>query len=828
MNRNSKLITRGLTTSLAVGMSVMVGAMPVYAASSDKKDNDDKLYKEETVYVNADAAGNTDEITVSNWLKNSGDVSGKLTDKSTLNDIKNVKGDEKYTADGDKITWNTDGKDIYYQGTTDKELPVSVKLTYYLDGKEIQPNKLKGKSGHLKIKVNYENKSKKNVEVNGKTENMYTAFVMMTGMILPNDNFTNVTIDNGKVISDGNRSIVVGFGMPGLKESLNLDDIKDADDLTIPESLEVEADVTDFEMSSTFTVGLSDLTKDLDLDNIADMDSLQNALDELDDAALELVSGSNTLSDGTKTLADGVDSYTEGADTLNDAIQKYLSKDGELSGSVTEYVNGVNKVVKGVNDYAKGTTTLANGVTSYVGGEKKLAKGAKQLTALSDGLTKIQGAIDKMKASTDGKGEAKEDLKKASEQLAAGTAQLKKALGSAEVQALLTQVDGMVKTGKEMIAETESLQTAMNTGIAAPVQQIGTDLESLQKGLGTINTQLGNLQKACEAKVTELNKSYNDAIDTAQTASDKSKKQIDISVAALETQKDNATDDAEKKELQDSIDALEKAKGATKDIDDLEKQENVNITMPTVDPTNIQKIAADIQKQGTTFEKTATALQAQLPEMQEKLNKISAGKDALPQDDVKDLTTKIDALNAGMQGLDAGIDTLAGGISELDGKTSVAFPKAQQGIAALNKGFSQLSSYNDALTGGALKLKKNSPTLVAGVSTLQSGTNKLANGLNTLGSQLSEGSAKLSSNSDDLRSGADKLSSGAEELASGADKFQKEGTGKLKSTFEDELGDVLDRFDALTSDKCAYKTYSGRDKSMDGAVKFVIETDEIK
>ncbi|RGF25127.1 hypothetical protein [Dorea sp. AM10-31] len=830
MNRNSKLIKRGLTTSLAVGMSVMVGAMPVYAASSDKKDNDDKLYKEETVYVNADAAGNTDEITVSNWLKNSGDVSGKLTDKSTLNDIKNVKGDEKYTADGDKITWNTDGKDIYYQGTTDKELPVSVKLTYYLDGKEIQPNKLKGKSGHLKIKVNYENKSKKNVEVNGKTEDMYTVFVMMTGMILPNDNFTNVTIDNGKVISDGNRSIVVGFGMPGLKESLNIDDIKNADDLTIPESLEVEADVTDFEMSSTFTVGLSDLTKDLDLDNITDMDSLQDALDELDDAALELVSGSDTLSDGTKTLANGVDSYTEGADTLNDAIQKYLSKDGELSGSVTEYVNGVNKVVKGVNDYAKGTTTLANGVTSYVGGEKKLAKGAKQLTTLSDGLTKIQGAIDKMKASTDGKGEAKEDLTVASAQLAAGTKQLKETLGSKEVQTLLTQVDGMVKTGKEMIAETESLQTAMNTGIAAPVQQIGTDLESLQKELGTINTQLGNLQKACEAKVTELNKSitdYNDAVDKAQTASEKSKKQIDSSVAALEKQKENATA-AEKKELNESINALKDAKDATKDIDALKKQDKVSITMPSVDPTNIQKIAADIQKQGTTFENTAMALQVQLPEMQKKLDAIAKGKDALPQDDVKDLTTKIDALNAGMEGLDKGIVALAGGINELDGKTSVAFPKAQQGIAALNKGFSQLSSYNDALTGGALKLKKNSPTLVAGVSTLQSGTNKLANGLNTLGSQLSEGSAKLSSNSDELRSGADKLSSGAEELANGADKFQKEGTGKLKSTFEDELGDVLDRFDALTSDKCAYKTYSGRDKSMDGAVKFVIETDEIK
>lgn len=827
MNRNSKLIKRGLTTSLAVGMSVMVGAMPVYAASSDKKDNDDKLYKEETVYVNADAAGNTDEITVSNWLKNSGDVSGKLTDKSTLNDIKNVKGDEKYTADGDKITWNTDGKDIYYQGTTDKELPVSVKFTYYLDGKEIQPNKLKGKSGHLKIKVNYENKSKKNVEVNGKTENMYTAFVMMTGMILPNDNFTNVTIDNGKVISDGNRSIVVGFGMPGLKESLNLDDIKDADDLTIPESLEVEADVTDFEMSSTFTVGLSDLTKDLDLDNIADMDSLQNALDELDDAALELVSGSNTLSDGTKTLADGVDSYTEGADTLNDAIQKYLSKDGELSGSVTEYVNGVNKVVKGVNDYAKGTTTLANGVTSYVGGEKKLAKGAKQLTTLSDGLTKIQGAIDKMKASTDGKGEAKEDLTVASAQLAAGTKQLKKELGSKEVQTLLAQVDGMVKTGNEMIGETKKLQTAMNTGIAAPVKAISDDLLSLQTELGTLQ----KAQTACEAKIDELNKSiavYNTAVEKAQEASKNSKAQIEKSVSELTTQKANVTDDAEKKELQDSIDALKTAYDATKEIDALEKLDS---KMPKVDPSNIQNIqniAEDIQKNGATFKDTAEKLQAQLPEMQKKLDAIAKGKDALPKDDVSLLTKKIDALNAGMEGLDKGIVALAGGISELDGKTSAAFPKAQQGIAALNKGFSQLGSYNDALTGGALKLKKNSPTLVAGVSTLQSGTNKLATGLNTLGSQLSEGSAKLSSNSDELRSGADKLSSGAEELANGADKFQKEGTGKLKSTFEDELGDVLDRFDALTSDKCAYKTYSGRDKSMDGAVKFVIETDEIK
>ena len=222
---------------------------PAFAANGT---SNSEVYKEETVYVNAKASGKTDKVTVSNWLKNSGSVSGDLEDESTLSDIKNVKGDEKYTSDGDKLTWATDGEDIYYQGTTDKKLPVSVKLKYYLDGKEMKPSELKGKSGHLKITVDYKNNEKKNVSVDGKDTEVCTPFVMMTGMILPNETFSNVTIDNGKIISDGNKNIVVGFGMPGLKDSLNLSS-EESDKVTIPESLSIEADVTDFTMSRIST-----------------------------------------------------------------------------------------------------------------------------------------------------------------------------------------------------------------------------------------------------------------------------------------------------------------------------------------------------------------------------------------------------------------------------------------------------------------------------------------------------------------------------------------------------------------------------------------------
>ena len=81
----------------------------------------------------------------------------------------------------------------------------------------MSPEALAGKTGHLKMEVTYTNTSKTTKTVNGKTSDIYSPFVMVTGMILSTDNFSNITVDNGKVISDGSRNVVVGFGMPGMK-----------------------------------------------------------------------------------------------------------------------------------------------------------------------------------------------------------------------------------------------------------------------------------------------------------------------------------------------------------------------------------------------------------------------------------------------------------------------------------------------------------------------------------------------------------------------------------------------------------------------------------
>ncbi len=322
MNRNRKL-RKQMMSGLAVGMAAVMGAAPVYAATGE----DAAVSKEETVYVNANADGSEDQITVSNWLKNAG-TEKNLQDESELKDIKNVKGDEEFTQSGNKLTWQTDGEDIYYQGTTTKEPPVSVKFTYYLDGKEIKPDDLAGKSGKLKIKVDYTNNTKTTVDINGKKETMYTPFVLMTGMILPQDIFSNVKIDNGKVISDGSRNIVIGFGMPGLQESLglnsdSLEDLVSGDsDFELPESLEITADVENFSLDSTFTVALDDVLDTIDTDNITGYDDLKDALSDLEDAAMELVDGSKALSDGVDTLKDSYKELDDGIGTLKDGADE--------------------------------------------------------------------------------------------------------------------------------------------------------------------------------------------------------------------------------------------------------------------------------------------------------------------------------------------------------------------------------------------------------------------------------------------------------------------------------------------------------------------------
>ena len=316
--------------------------------------------KEETVYIVANPDGTSKNVIVSEWLKNK-DGSSSIEDTSNLKDIQNVKGDETFTQDGDNITWQADGKDIYYQGTIDKELPVTEKVTYFLDGKEMSPEEMAGKSGKATIRFDYTNHEKTTQVVDGKEHEVYVPFTVMTGMVLP-ESYANVEVVNGKVISDGNKKMVVGMAMPGLKESLG---IKDGDldgELEIPEYVEVTADVENFSLELTMSIIMSDLVGQANLGEGFDLSKLDEDLDTLTDASGQLLDGTEELSKGLNTLKGSMKEFAAGVATLRDGISKYTDGASQLNDGIHTLASSSDTLSDGVGTLNNSAVTLNQGV----------------------------------------------------------------------------------------------------------------------------------------------------------------------------------------------------------------------------------------------------------------------------------------------------------------------------------------------------------------------------------------------------------------------------------------------------------------------------------
>ncbi len=324
--------------------------------------------REETVYVITDANGGVEQTIVSEWLKNP-EKKDVLEDASDLNGIENVKGDETFTTGSDNaITWNANGNDIYYQGSTDAQTPVDVKVTYYLDGNEIDPAELAGKSGKVKIRFDYKNNELRTEEVGGKNEDLYVPFTVVSALFLPVDNFQNVSVTNGKVVSDGSRNIVIGVAMPGLKESLDpdgkareeLDEKLEDNDVSIPDYVEIEADASDFALDMTVSVAMPDLISDFDLSGDVDLSVIDDSMERLNDAAAQLTNGTGALKDGTDQLAAGSKSLKDGADQLTSGIGQYTDGVSQLAGGIGQLKGGSSQLAGGAAQVSAGVNELAD------------------------------------------------------------------------------------------------------------------------------------------------------------------------------------------------------------------------------------------------------------------------------------------------------------------------------------------------------------------------------------------------------------------------------------------------------------------------------------
>ena len=322
-----------------------------------KSGSQPEIIKDETVYVLAGADGGVRKVIVSDWLKN---VSGadSLTDSSVLTDIENVKGDEKFTAGNDNsLVWESSGNDIYYQGYTDKELPVSFKVSYKLDGRDVAPEEIAGKSGRAVIRFDYTNNTSETAEINGKQEKLCVPYAMLTGMILDNDVFSNVEITNGGLVNDGSRTIAAGMAFPGLQESLGID----PEIVEIPDYVEVSADVVDFRMAMTVTIAANDVFSNISTDGNASSDEIGGSLSELTSAMDQLINGSSGLYDGLCTLLKKSDELVKGIDKLAEGSKTLLDGTKNLDSGASELQSGTNQLNDGLQELDGNSETLNSG-----------------------------------------------------------------------------------------------------------------------------------------------------------------------------------------------------------------------------------------------------------------------------------------------------------------------------------------------------------------------------------------------------------------------------------------------------------------------------------
>ena len=771
------------------------------------KFSEKEIGKEETVYVLADSTGKERKVIVSDHLIND-ENKDTIEDASTLKDIENVKGDETFKQDGSKLTWQADGNDIYYQGTSTKETPVSQTITYSLDGKEVKPEELAGKSGKVTIRFDYTNNETVKTKIDGKEEEIYVPFAAISGMVL-DDSFSNVKVTNGKVISDGKNNIVVGYALPGLKESLDVDDSDFDGDVSIPDYVEVTADVENFSLNTTMTVVMNAtnfISKDgdADLSEVDDMlDTLTDATDQLKDGSGELADGVDTLKskmgefkDGVGTLKNGIKDYTDGASTLSTGIGTLKSGVDTLAGSVPTLISGVGTLKDGSASAAKGASSLKDGAGTLKKGAKDVSTGANTLSKgasdLSAGANTLSTGVKDLSTGADTLSTGASDLSTGADTLAAGASSL--------------------NTGVQTLAKgVKDLNTAVNGGETT----LAGGASAVSAGVDTFVGKLGDMATTLQTKKDQINanlQANGTSIENAQATIDSLKSaQSNLMNGIAMYSADYTTATAIFTQVGQALGGV--------------SINSVNDAM-TVAVSLSDKIATIGQAQGAVSAIDEAASQISDPTTQAQLTALQTGAKQVA-DGAAQVSGAISTMAGKMDDLTSGSGQVAQGASDL----ATGAGQVADGATTLHKGASDLSDGLNTLDGGIGQLKEKAGSLATGAEQLKSGTDQLASGASTLVSnnnKLNDGAGTLSDGTSAIIDGVGELSDGAHKLADGITEFSEDGIDKIINSYNGDIEPLVDRIQAVLDAGADYQTYTDIADGVNGSVKFIIKTDAVK
>lgn len=754
----------------------------------------------DTAYVTEMAAGST-EAAITQAITNELAVSNKSTlatntRQETVYVFNDASGNKNHITVNEKIT-DANGNETLNKTESSENAPVTMKVTYKLDGKEIKPEDLAGKSGKVTIRFDYTNNQKKTVTINGKKQTVAVPFTMITGMMLPTDVFSNVEVTNGKLTKVGDNIVAVGMTMPGLKDTMNLKFNDKSLDLDIPEYFELTADVKDFSLDMTMSVATSNLLSDMNADDIT-LDDLKKTVASLDDAANQLADGTVSLQDGTQQLSDAIPALTDGVYQLNTGASSL--KDGIYAyadGAASAYEGSVS-LNNNMKTYADGIGTLYNTLKDN-NLDSSVASAADGASQLSAGAETLDAGIDSALAGAGQLVTGANDLTGGTEQLATGAAAL--ADGADKIGKTLT--DGMTEAKEKYDNAYESfyqLAVAVIGGKLGYNPSTMTDEQKIaaatalanEAGYGLSATADITNENQCTKAAAFIMQNYNDTnITTGKIG-------IRTAMVSALTAKYAAADTEHKYTLE------QLKEKANSDAD-----------------ANLVAISSGLSQAYKAYgllNDTMTSLTAGgensffngITKLNEGAGQVNTGANALKAG-IDQLSAGAGQLSAGSKQLKAGLGTLSTGLNTLS--TSVgSFSTYKEGT---------LCSSLYALNLNAGKLQQE------GTAVLQSGLSQLTANNDTLKSgalQLADGTATLKDSSGTLADGVTQLNEGAITLKDGMAQFNSEAIEPITKLVDSDAQTAVDTIKAVVKAGQEYNSFLGKSDDKAGSVTFVYKT----
>lgn len=763
--------------------ATMAGSMftaPVFAESNTDAN---PTQKTETVYAVVNPDGTVSSTIVSSWLHD-GDGIHNIKEDLDLKHVENIKTDEDPIKNGNTYTWNAKGDDVYYQGTTNKALPVKVSITYSMDGKTMSAKQMEGKSGHMKINVHFTNLISKTTSDGVVVHPGYLAGGILN---LKTGNYSNVTCSSGKVMNDGSNQVLAFASVPGLAdtlESAGLDKVvkqlKAADDCTI------EADVDNFDLGDIM-IGISndfDL-KELTTSNIPDLagdvSKIVSASDQLESGAQQLYEGTSQLKTQAAPLTSASGSVLElssALGTLNDGAQTMAS-------GIHQYTNGVSVLKAGANQLYG----IPSGVQQAQTGNQSLLSGAEQLEA---GLAQMDSQIDPNQIS-----KLQEQLKTANQQLSAMDTMVSK-----DKEQLNTLNDNLTKAQQSM-AGLQTAQQQLSSLATDVLTQLGTDQQILQGDQSKIDSAVSSINAKIDATNQQISNA-NSSINAAYSSS----------ISALQSAAAATDDESAKAQINEQISALQNAQASSGTISPIEHISADDLNLTTL--SNLSQIKSDFDNLSTLFttlSKTMNGMQSTIKDSNDTLNDlqkdIQTSQQGLDQMSalLKNTNTKLNLsqLSTAIKQLHTGSQQLVAGIKQLDSGLSTLQSQSKSGIDQLNGGIDQLNA--------------NSSTLNNGADQLASGTSQLASQQGKL--------QEMASGLTELDSAFTQLNDGASQLYSGEQQFNEEAMKPLEemaNLTEGEVQKLTNVFNDIKELTKENDNFAGKPEGAESKVNYVLRT----